>query len=407
MRGRSWVLVIALLLPAVAARAQDGGGQGASPPPPGGATAPPPPPAGATSPPPAAPADSKPPAGDDKSGEPARTKAPAKPPKGVGEPAPRLTDVDWLLGKPVKQWTRGTVYLLYFWAPYDEESLRAFAHLAELQKANAAQRVQVILVGIQDKPDVVPIDGFVKRRQATLPFTIAADKLDKTTQAWDTLVGLKLARAVLVDKTSRVAWSGNAFNGLDDALAAVLADDKAAVEKVVAARREVTDKLNALDSQMRHLLGEDGMETKCLDLIDQIVAIDPRLAESSLASRYFLLLKLARKDDAAAWGRKLVSDYFHDDEMALNDMAWSIVDPQGKVKQGDIELAGLAAERSNALTSGQEPQVLDTLARVRWVQGKKDEAVALQATAVKLAWTGAMREALQKTLDEYKAPPRK
>jgi hypothetical protein len=51
------------------------------------------------------------------------------------------------------------------------------------------------------------------------------------------------------------------------------------------------------------------------------------------------------------------------------------------------------------LTKEEHPDKLDTLARLRWLQGKKEEAIRWQIKAVDKAEVGAMKAALQKTLD--------
>jgi len=330
--------------------------------------------------------------------------APAKPAKGVGELAPRLTNVEWLLGKAVKQYARGTTYVVVFWAPWDIDSQRSLPLLAELQKRHAGQRVSVVAVVLTDRPEIVPALGYVQRNKAALPFLVATDVLDKTKSTWDAVVGTRMPLAVIVDRSGRIAWAGHPLNGLDQALAAVVADDKAALEKVLTTRRDVSDRMNPLVRDLQKYVGTDGMEKRCCELVDGLLAIDSRLAAPWLRVKYDGLRKLGQADEAAAWGRRLASELLHDDAVLLNDLAWSIVDPQARVAQPDIELAALAAERSNELTGGQDSAILDTLARVRWLQGQHDQAVTLQGKAIELAWTADMRKGLQKTLTEYTKP---
>jgi hypothetical protein len=138
--------------------------------------------------------------------------------------------------------------------------------------------------------------------------------------------------------------------------------------------------------------------------VDQLVALDARLSAPYLSTKYSALIGLKQFEEAKAWGHRLVDELLHDEEAMLNELAWSIVDPKTKVPNGDVGLARLAAERSNELAGGQDSAVLDTLARVRWREGQRDEAIALQSKAVELAWTADMRKDLQKTLGEYQKP---
>jgi hypothetical protein len=312
-----------------------------------------------------------------------------------------------MIGKPVKQFARGTAYLVFFWAPYDYDSLLMLPRLVELQAAHAAERFSVILVAIKDEPDRVPIDGFVERRKSSLPFLVARDKLDKTAAAWDSLVGLDVPRAVLVDRAGRIAWSGNPLSGMRDATAAMLAEDKAKLDDVVATQRELQAAFNEPKTAFGKLFKVEGAEEKLLGLIEQMEAIDPDRAAPYGLSHYSILLKLARKDDAAALGRKLVAGTLKDAEGGLNDLAWFIVNPKGPVRDPDLELASLAANRAYEVSLGQDGAIIDTLARVRYRQGNKEDAIRLQNLAIKAAWTGTLRAQLQKALDEYNAPPAK
>ena len=65
----------------------------------------------------------------------------------------------------------------------------------------------------------------------------------------------------------------------------------------------------------------------------------------------------------------------------------------------NLVLAEKCAVQSVKLTREEHPDKLDTLARLRWLQGKKEEAIRLQIKSVDKAEAGPMREALQKTLD--------
>ena len=72
------------------------------------------------------------------------------------------------------------------------------------------------------------------------------------------------------------------------------------------------------------------------------------------------------------------------------------------IKQRDLALAEKIAMRANDAAQGKDANVLDTLARARFMQGKKDEAIALQEKAIAMAENEQQKSNLQKSLDEYK-----
>jgi hypothetical protein len=64
-------------------------------------------------------------------------------------------------------------------------------------------------------------------------------------------------------------------------------------------------------------------------------------------------------------------------------------------------VAETVARRANDASGGKDPAILDTLARLMFMQGKKEEAIALQEKAIGLADDDRKAE-LKKFLDSYK-----
>ena len=71
------------------------------------------------------------------------------------------------------------------------------------------------------------------------------------------------------------------------------------------------------------------------------------------------------------------------------------LDDQGLAAAEDL------AEAASAAASGVDPQYLDTLARVQFLRGRKEKAIATQERAVKCA-DGPLRVALEQTLERYR-----
>ena len=86
--------------------------------------------------------------------------------------------------------------------------------------------------------------------------------------------------------------------------------------------------------------------------------------------------------------------------MTLNQVAWTIVDPEGKVEKRDLDLAMKAAQAASDLTDNKDGAILDTLARVYFVKGDKEKAIEIQKKAIASA-EGRMKKELEETLKEY------
>jgi len=81
-------------------------------------------------------------------------------------------------------------------------------------------------------------------------------------------------------------------------------------------------------------------------------------------------------------------------------MAWQLAADKSIEAQG-LALAETIATRANEGAKGKDTATLDTLARVWFMQSKRDQAIALQEKAVNLA-EGDEKANLQKSLDSYK-----
>jgi tetratricopeptide (TPR) repeat protein len=91
-----------------------------------------------------------------------------------------------------------------------------------------------------------------------------------------------------------------------------------------------------------------------------------------------------------------------DNAEVQNEIAWDLLTNSRFGKNINLVLAEKCAVRAVALTKEEEADKLDTLARVRWLQGKKDEAIKLQEKAVSKASYLTLKEELQLTLDSLR-----
>ena len=83
-------------------------------------------------------------------------------------------------------------------------------------------------------------------------------------------------------------------------------------------------------------------------------------------------------------------------------MAWMIVADKS-IERPDLDLAQTLAQRAidGAKEPAQKSQCMDTLARVKFMRGSKEEAIALEQQAVDLAGDNE-KDKRQRTLARYK-----
>ena len=324
----------------------------------------------------------------------------------VGDPAPKLQTGKWIQGEPVKEFQKDKAYIVEFWATWCGPCRASIPHLNETYQKYKDKGLTVIGQNCfeHDESLVVP---FVKNMGDKMTYRVALD--DKTgsdkgkmAETWmEAAEQNGIPTAFLIDKQGTIAWIGHPMElkakTIDDVLAgtfdvhkAAAADEKAEKSKVEiqtawmgimkAMQQKKWDEAQAKLDEAEKLMPEDRREN--LDM--------PRLSILFGKEDYPAAYRLASK----------ISDAHTDNSMLQNELAWQIAtDPN--IKDRNLKLAETFANRANRATQGKDAGILDTVARIKFMQGQKDEAIALQEKAVGLA-DGDIKAELEKTLDGYK-----
>lgn len=324
----------------------------------------------------------------------------------IGDAAPAITVSRWVKGDPVETFRNDQTYVVEFWATWCPPCRRSIPHLTALQK-QYGDRVTVIGVSVsEDDPSSVP--PFVEKMGDAMGYRVAMDMVTPENKAgamassWLTAAGQKGIPCVFIVREGKIYWIGSPFD-MDEPLAAIVAGkydlDKAVAEARLAAEREA--KMRPLYEKLYKAKYAEKWDV-ALQLVDEIIALDPALEVKVGRSKFEYLLRLKDYDRAYVYGRKFVKDIAWNDGVALNYVAWMIVDPEQQHGKQDLELALEAARRADELTGSEDPAVIDTLAKVHFDMGKIEQAIELQKKAVKLAPEGTpLAEDLRARLEQY------
>ena len=330
----------------------------------------------------------------------------------VGDPAPGIQVAEWVQGKPLAKLEVGQTYVVEFWATWCGPCKVAIPHLNELSKEYAG-KVQFVGVSVwerinAEKPYSVP--QFVQQMGEKMTYTVASDAVKPSEESgpmaknWMEAAGQGgIPTAFIVNNEGKVAWIGHPM-GIDKPLADVVAgtyDVAAAAKKYAldARLKGVTAKLNKDVTKAK----KDKDYATGIQLIEAAVAKEAAVETMFGIEKYFLMVDAQRAAEAATYGQRLVSQVIADNATALNRLAWTIVDPQGKWKTGDYALAVLAAEQAVKLQEEKDASTLDTLGLALFKAGQLERAIEVQAKAVALAAGNAELEGeLKARLEEFK-----
>jgi thiol-disulfide isomerase/thioredoxin len=324
----------------------------------------------------------------------------------VGDPAPKLQVGKWMQGDPVKEFAKDKAYIVEFWATWCGPCRATIPHLNEIH--NKYKDKGLIVIG-QDvwEEDEDEVPKFLKQMGDKMTYRVALDDKKgsdkgKMAETWMMAAGQNgIPTAFVVSKTGHIAWIGHPMTLkekiLDDVLAGNFDASKAAAEfqkkqqreektsevfqnfqKAVEAKEwaKAEEHLNELEK----MLDED--ERANIDMI----RFQMNLKKQDMGAVETVVKRLVDKEPESA-------DYH-------NQLSWMLITQKGLSKEL-LALADKEANRANDLAKGKNPEILDTLARVQFVKGQKEEAIATQQKAIDIAEERAKKN-YQTTLDSYK-----
>ena len=276
---------------------------------------------------------------------------------------------------------------------------QGLSHLSKLQKQYKDQ-IQILGIAIWERGDDIKskIVEFVKDQGDKMDYTVGMEMNDSIAKNWMAPAGQNGFYAYLVDKTGRIA--GSAMGSIDPVL-----------EKYVAGEWDT-------DSYAAEFKKQQEMER-------EMQAMMPLLMEASTTGNLDKRASRDRQDDRQAprhaatqddevpamlssdqWAPKAyevgeqILKANWDDSQVLNGISWEVLTGQ-MVKNRNLEFAMKAVNRANELTKGEDPSILDTMARACFDMGKTDKAIEIQEKAVSLADDGPMKDESKMTLERY------
>ena len=338
----------------------------------------------------------------------------------VGDPAPATRPETMLQGEAVKDFKKGEVYVFECWASWCGPCIAAIPHLNELHKQMGKKGVVITGVNVweseRDAASAQRAKDFLKAQGGKMSYRVALGG-KAFIKDWLEAAQVNGIPHAFVVADGKIAWTGHPaqltaemlgdiLTGTPLAAAAPIADkipQRRLSKPAVPAGTAPNDpemaaaqaKLDALSEAMR-ARDWDAAEKA----LPAAAGVLPKQEGQELRDSIEAQIGLARGKPAKFYAQlqKLAEEEF-DDAEALNEIAWRLLTMKAFAQNPNLTLAEKCAVQSVKLTKEEHPDKLDTLARLRWLQGKKEEAIRLQIKSVDKAEAGPMREALQKTLD--------
>jgi thiol-disulfide isomerase/thioredoxin len=179
----------------------------------------------------------------------------------IGDDAPQLQAGKWIQGAPVKEFERGKVYLMEFWATWCGPCRVTIPHLNQLHTKFKDKGLVVIGQDCWER-DESKVAPFVESMGDKMTYRVALDtKTDekdrgRMAETWMAAAGRTgIPSAFLVDKQGKIAWIGHPMTLKEDVIEKVLAGNwdlkKAAADYQETERQRQEARQKALQQQKK------------------------------------------------------------------------------------------------------------------------------------------------------------
>lgn len=273
----------------------------------------------------------------------------------IGAPSLPLTVKEWIKGGPVTM-EPGKIYVVEFWTTWSRACRELIPQVTQLQQ-KFRERGVVFMALTDEAPSIVNL--FVKKMGERIDYAVGIDERDKLYQAYMNGFGVSgLPYIFVIDKDGLVVWYG---------------DSMAILEKVL-------DELIAGKFNLQAAVKRDQFRILQQEYLTRINSPEERAMANQKAEEF---LNAAAKEPTV-----------------LNDFAWSIL-TNPKVKYRDVALALRTAKLAFEASGGKNGHVLDTYARALSENGKNNDAIQIQKTAIGLARDEEQRIEFEANLRKY------
>lgn len=329
----------------------------------------------------------------------------------VGDKAPATRPKTQIKGEAVKAFEKGKLYIFECWATWCPPCVASIPHLEELNKKMGPKGVVITGVNVwegEKSPEAAKkVKDFVKAQGDKMSYAVAIGG-EKFLRDWLEAAKVNgIPHAFVINGDGVIVWMGHPMELNEKMLGDFLTGTKTPEPEKNKSEKKTKDGIVKDEtSSALEKLGE-ALNKNNFDLAEKLLPEALQNLNSgdqaNLKESVESIIALGRGDPSKinAMYEKSALDHIDNAEVQ-NEIAWDLLTNPRFGKNINLALAEKCAVRAVALSKEDEADKLDTLARVRWLQGQKDEAIKLQEKAVRKASYLTLKEELQLTLDSLR-----
>lgn len=325
----------------------------------------------------------------------------------VGDAAPPLKVGEWIQGEAIKEFSRDNVYVVEFWATWCGPCVATIPHLDELHEELKDKNIVFIGQNCRED-DMGKVKKFVEKMGEKMSYRVASDDASEVKDGYMTVNWFNAAEqpgipsAFVVGKDGKIAWIGHPQLLNADMLKEISAgtfDSKKAAKKIEDQQSGLA--VLMAKAPLLNAATEEKDWPTALKLVDEMEAAVPEMAPQLAGARFAIGIEKGDDELVNKYSGKFFESDLCKDTTALNVVARNITIKVKNPSEAALSAAEKAITMALDRTKRETAPLLDTRARVEFLQGKKEEAVKTQEKALSLAGDGE-KEEMSKALESYK-----
>lgn len=326
----------------------------------------------------------------------------------VGDQVPDTRPEIQIQGEPVKAFEKGKIYIFECWATWCPPCVASIPHLNELHRKMGPKGVVITGVNVwegEKSPEAADkVREFVKNKGDKMSYAVAIGG-NQFMKDWLEAARVEgIPHAFIVNGNGKLIWEGHPAE-LNEEMLGDMITGTFSPEKSQAQSTEAEKQINTAREKFAQL--DQAIAKKDWALAEKIapelIALLPEKNREEMKRQLDFTIAYGKGDQAKIYGHlEKMAEEKKSDPNILNEIAWDIITNPLFEKNVNLALAEKCATQAAQITKEENPEILDTLARVRFMQGNKDGAIQLQEKAIAQASYTTLKEELQSTLDSYK-----